>query len=482
MGLLDRLGIGGSKDEREARAVAKIVHPNVLTVFDLGYHSDGSPYIAMELLKGKDLLQVMRQDPPMSLPRKLTVILQVLEGLAQAHQVGIVHRDIKPANVFLTLDGTVKITDFGVARFTMANVTGTGAVMGTAEYMSPEQVQGARVDGRSDLWSAGCMLYELLTGRRPFSADNLMTVFYKITHQEPVLDLPAGPEYEVLVPTLRKALARDVDQRFQTAAEFSAALGANLERVRALSAAASPAAGAAEIVGAPSAPIVPGPGETTVELPAAPVEAAPSAPTPAQVAAPGAAEAGPGAEVAAADGVAALDGGAAAQGVAAAPEVAAGAVAAPDEVDPELRYRHDRVPRTMTVPAIALAAAGLLVSLVPDLRDTLLEAGARFVDRSAYAATVLHGATGQHFEVESIEPSVGNVLTGLLTVALACYFAGAALFRERMPGSLVWTETLGTRVLEGLRTLHTSHVGDYVTWLTLGTTTLAAIFALTLTT
>ena len=162
--------------------------------------------------------------------------------------------------------------------------------------------------------------------------------------------------------------------------------------------------------------------------------------------------------------------------------ITAGALAAPDEVDPELRYRHDRVPRTMTVPALALTAAGLAVGLVPGLREALLEAGARFVDRSGYAASVLHGATAEHAEAESIHASLLNVLSGLFTVVLALYFAGAELFRERMPVSLVWTETLGTKVLERLRALQTSHAGDYVTWLTLGTATLAGIFALTLTT
>ena len=215
--------------EREARAVAKIVHPNVLTVFDLGYHHDGSPYIAMELLKGKDLLKTLREDPPLPLERKIGVILQVLEGLAHAHQVGIVHRDIKPANIFLTLDGTVKIMDFGVARFTMTNVSGTGAVVGTADYMSPEQVQGAKVDGRSDLWATGCLLYELLAGRRPFVGESLMTVFYRITHEEPdVLELPEGRVYELLREVVGKALSRDVGQRYQTAGEFAAALRACL--------------------------------------------------------------------------------------------------------------------------------------------------------------------------------------------------------------------------------------------------------------
>jgi formate hydrogenlyase subunit 3/multisubunit Na+/H+ antiporter MnhD subunit len=162
--------------------------------------------------------------------------------------------------------------------------------------------------------------------------------------------------------------------------------------------------------------------------------------------------------------------------------ITAGAVAAPHEVDPELRYRHDRVPRTMTIPALALAASGLALGLVPGLRDVVLEAGARFSDRSGYAASVLHGASGHQAEAESIHPTVVNVLTGVLTVALAAYFAGAALFRERMPVSLVWTETLGAGVVARLRSIHTSNAGDYVTWLTLGTATLAAIFALTLTT
>ncbi len=199
--------------EREARAVAKMTHPNVVTVFDLGNHVDGSPYIAMELLKGQDLQKAMRQPPPMTLERKVTIIVQVLAGLAHAHQAGIVHRDIKPANIFINQDGTVKIMDFGVARLTSASMTGTGNIVGTADYMSPEQVKGSRVDGRSDVFSVGCMLYELLTGRRPFHSENLMAIFYKITHEEPNFDLvPAGPEYDALLPILQKALDKDLDR------------------------------------------------------------------------------------------------------------------------------------------------------------------------------------------------------------------------------------------------------------------------------
>ena len=210
--------------EREARAVARMMHPNVVTVFDLGYHADGSPYIAMEFLSGNDLFHMMRATPPLSLERKIAIVVSVLDGLAHAHKVGIVHRDIKPANVFLTEEGGVKIMDFGVARFAMGNITGTGMVVGTAEYMSPEQVRGEVVDGRSDLFSAGAMLYELARGSRPFHADGIMAIFYKITHEDPSFDFPYTPEYRALVPILGKALAKDATARYQNATEFADAL------------------------------------------------------------------------------------------------------------------------------------------------------------------------------------------------------------------------------------------------------------------
>jgi serine/threonine-protein kinase len=212
--------------EREARAVARILHPNVVTVFDLGYHTDGSPYIAMELLRGRDLQQILRHGPALSLEAKVSAALQALEGLAQAHAAGIVHRDVKPANVFLAEDGLAKIMDFGVARFTMSSLTSTGVVVGTADYMSPEQVNGVHVDGRSDLWSTGAMLCELLTGGRPFPGENLMSVLFRITNEEPRIELPPGPEYAGLLPILTKALAKDVDHRYQTAREFADALRA----------------------------------------------------------------------------------------------------------------------------------------------------------------------------------------------------------------------------------------------------------------
>ncbi|HVC65763.1 MAG TPA: serine/threonine-protein kinase, partial [Candidatus Dormibacteraeota bacterium] len=210
--------------EREARAVAKLMHPNVVLVFDLGYHTDRSPYIAMELLKGQDLLQALRLGIPLPLDRKVSIILQVLDGLAHAHQTGIVHRDVKPANIFICEDGTVKIMDFGVARFTAATVTATGIVLGTANYMSPEQVEGVKVDGRSDLFSVGSVLFELVVGRKPFQAESLMKTLFKIAHDEPSYTLPAGAENEALLPILQKALSKKVEERYQTGADFALAL------------------------------------------------------------------------------------------------------------------------------------------------------------------------------------------------------------------------------------------------------------------
>ena len=215
--------------EREARAVARMTHPNVVMVFDLGYH-EGQPYIAMELLKGDDLQKAMRQPPPMALDRKVAIMIHVLAGLAHAHKAGIIHRDIKPANIFIATDGAVKIMDFGVARLTSASMTGTGSIVGTADYMSPEQVKGAKVDGRSDVFSVGCMLYELITGRRPFRAENLMAIFYRITHEEPdYTTIPEGPEYAALLPFLKKALSKNLDNRFQSAYEFATELKEYLE-------------------------------------------------------------------------------------------------------------------------------------------------------------------------------------------------------------------------------------------------------------
>jgi serine/threonine-protein kinase len=217
--------------EREARAVARLTHPNVVMVFDLGYHTDGAPYIVMELLRGADLLHIRRRDETLELGQKVSIVLQVLDGLGQAHKVGIVHRDIKPANVFITDDGAAKIMDFGIARLGPASVTGTGAILGTAAYMSPEQVNGDAIDGRSDLFAVGSMLCELLSGQRPFDAETPVATLYRIAHKEPVLELPTGPEYDRFIPILKRALARNPDNRYATSAEFAHALSGCLDDV-----------------------------------------------------------------------------------------------------------------------------------------------------------------------------------------------------------------------------------------------------------
>ncbi len=209
----------------EARAVARLAHPNVVAVYDLGEDGTGAPYIVMELLRGQDLEQALHEGPALDLAARVDVVLQVLEGLAQAHRAGIVHRDVKPANVFLCRDGTAKIMDFGVARLAEARLTEAGMIVGTVGYMSPEQAKGETIDARSDLFSVGCLLFELLTRRRPFEAPSPMAVLFAITHADPDWDLvPAGPEYSALLPIVKKAMARDPALRFGDAEQFAASL------------------------------------------------------------------------------------------------------------------------------------------------------------------------------------------------------------------------------------------------------------------
>ncbi len=211
--------------EREARAVARLSHPGVVTVFDLGYHTDGSPYIVMELLRGRDLLARTREGPTLSLAEKIDIVARVLDGLGHAHKAGIVHRDIKPANVFITDEGTPKIMDFGIAFWTSSGGT-SRSVIGTVGYMSPEQVRGERVDGRSDLFSVGTLLCELATGRRPFDAETPMATFHRIANGQPLIELPPDPEHQRLLPVLRQALAGPISERYPTAQEFATALRA----------------------------------------------------------------------------------------------------------------------------------------------------------------------------------------------------------------------------------------------------------------
>jgi len=209
--------------EQEAKASARLQHPNIVTVYDFGYDDQGAPYMAMELLRGQDLEQRIRKSP-LTLREKLDVVAQACLGLAHAHEHHIVHRDIKPANIFISESGIAKIMDFGVARLMQTSQTQTGTVLGTADYMSPEQIRGQKVDGRSDIFSAGVILYRLLTNKKPFTGENIQAVFFKVLNQEPPeLVLPDGggdmPELQAIVD---KALMKDKDERYASAKDFAA--------------------------------------------------------------------------------------------------------------------------------------------------------------------------------------------------------------------------------------------------------------------
>jgi hypothetical protein len=229
----------------EAKAAARLQHPNIVIVYELG-EDRGIPFIAMELLSGGDLEGVLRGGEPLGIVEKLDVVAQVCRGLAFAHERGIVHRDIKPSNIRLLDDGTAKIMDFGIAKLGGTQLTKAGMMVGTVHYMSPEQVRGRQLDGRSDVFSVGVILYELLSGERPFRGEGTTQILYKIVHEDPSpLDLralgAAGPELAAIVT---RALAKEPADRY-TAADLGRALGEALAELHRDEAAPPPTATAA---------------------------------------------------------------------------------------------------------------------------------------------------------------------------------------------------------------------------------------------
>lgn len=221
----DQLDEARQRFFREAETAGRLNHPNIVTIFDAGEEHDLC-YIAMEFLKGKDLLAYTKVDHLLPLVDCASIVRQVAEALQYAHVQHVVHRDIKPANImYEPTEKIVKVTDFGIARITDSSKTRTGMVLGTPSYMSPEQLSGKKIDGRSDLFSLGVMLYQLSTGSLPFTGESMAELMYKIANdapQDPRLINPQLPP--MLAAIIMKALQKDETTRFQTGAHFAAAM------------------------------------------------------------------------------------------------------------------------------------------------------------------------------------------------------------------------------------------------------------------
>jgi serine/threonine-protein kinase len=216
---------------REAEAAGKLNHPNIVTIYDVGEDHDLA-YLAMELLGGEDLSEYCREGQLLLLDKVLGIVGEVAEALQYAHGNGIVHRDIKPANIRVVEDDTIKVTDFGIARIMDSSHTRTGAILGTPYYMSPEQVAGKRVDGRSDLFSLGVVFYELLTGQHPFTGENPAALMYNITKSAHVPIRERLPNLPVCCgEVVEKLLTKPVSRRFKTATEVVAAVRGCREQI-----------------------------------------------------------------------------------------------------------------------------------------------------------------------------------------------------------------------------------------------------------
>jgi serine/threonine protein kinase len=263
--------------QREAQAAGVLAHPNIVTVYDFGEDS-GVLYLAMEFLEGKSLQDLVEEQTILPVETIIPMYEQVCSALDHAHRHRIVHRDIKPANIMILESGLVKVTDFGIAKMMSMGMTQAGQILGTPNYMSPEQVKGRSVDGRSDIFSLGVILYELVTGEKPFGGQNITTVIYKIINENPIspreLDatIPVGLSY-----VIQKALAKSPDERYQTCRE----LAEDLRNYRSVGGAAAPSA--TVIVRVPPIqappPEAPPPSVSPARVPSAPVAAQPQVAT-----------------------------------------------------------------------------------------------------------------------------------------------------------------------------------------------------------
>jgi len=218
---------------KEAQAAGKFTHPNIVTIFDVG-EEEGLSYMAMEYVEGESLSKYTSEDHLLPVEEVLTIITKVAEALDFAHQRDIVHRDIKPANLMRTAEGQMKVMDFGIAKHPSSTLTQTGSILGTPSYMSPEQIDGRqRVDGRSDLFSLGCVLYELLSGIKAFRGVTLPALIHQITQVVP----PAVATQNPRVPKacdeiIHKALAKNPEERYQRGNEMAGALRKVLQEIK----------------------------------------------------------------------------------------------------------------------------------------------------------------------------------------------------------------------------------------------------------
>ncbi len=265
---------------QEARSVASLTHPNIVSVYDYGTDPDGATqYIVMQLVEGRDLAAILKERGRISADDAVQVAIAVASALEAAHRRGIVHRDVKPGNILITDDGDVKVTDFGIARaVSEASMTVTGTTLGSVHYFSPEQARGDEVTGRSDVYALGIVLYEMLTGHRPFEGDSAAGVALKRLTENPPRPMVAGqPLPPGLEAILRRALEREPDKRFPDAGSFAEALRAWSK---------DPTSVPAGLVGAvPAAAPLPAAGEPTVYVPppvARPSDRAPYAGPPRQ--------------------------------------------------------------------------------------------------------------------------------------------------------------------------------------------------------
>jgi len=219
---------------REAEFAGNLHHPNVTTIYDFGVTEDGTPYIVQEFLTGEDLDKLIKKHVPLSLYRKVAILVDVCEGLGYAHAAGIIHRDIKPSNIRILDDGSVKIMDFGIAKSLVSpsTLTQTGITLGTASYLAPEQIRGETLDARTDIFSLGVVAYELFTGQKPFSGDHISTVLYKIMNEMP----PRPGELDPTVPpaldqVVHHALEKDRTKRYAACVELMKDLSAALKQI-----------------------------------------------------------------------------------------------------------------------------------------------------------------------------------------------------------------------------------------------------------